>query len=472
MIPIDVRKLHLLPDEFCAICRIDFLAFAQAAFMFLHPSQKFTFEFCHEAIAIILANIAGKRVRQIINAPPRSLKSFLVSIAWPAFMLGHDPTYRIICASYLQDLANTFSSECRRLMESDFYCRLFSTRLAKAAEDALITTAGGFRIAKSVGSTLTGLGGDALIVDDPLNAKDAGSEAVRAEANKWFTESLIGRLDDKARGVIIVVMQRLHQADLTGHLRDIGGWDLLVLPAIAPRDALIPVWKAVLSVKQGEPLQEREGLDVLDDLKKQMSAQAFNAQYLQDPLPEKGNMLNRDWLRWYDQLPVRQPGDQIIQSWDTAQKTGDTNDYSVCLTFLVRNRNEYYLLDVFRQRLTFPSLCDAVETQVKKHAPNAILIEEHANGIPLIDECRRRGMSVIIARRPTKDKRTRMDGETPKLAAGCFSLPRLAPWLNDFLPEYLSFPGGKHDDQIDALSQFLNWRTEEDKRSIFSVFWP
>ena len=129
-------------------------------------------------------------------------------------------------------------------------------------------------------------GGDALIVDDPLNAKDAGSEAVRAEANKWFTKSRIGRLDDKARGVIIVVMQRLHQADLTGHLRDIGGWDLLVLPAIAPRDALIPVWKAVLRVKQGEPLQEREGLDVLDDLKKQMSAQAFNAQYLQDPLPE------------------------------------------------------------------------------------------------------------------------------------------------------------------------------------------
>src|SRR5262249_11654813 len=174
--------------------------------MYLYPNEPFSFEWCHEVIANVLAAATeGRRVRQIINAPPRSLKSFLVSIAWPAFILGHKPTYRIICASYSQVLANTLSCECRRLMESTWYCRLFATRLAKSTEDELITTAGGFRIAKSVGGTLTGLGGDALFIDDPLNANDAASDLNRKAVNAWFTRTLMTRLNNKAEGVIIVV---------------------------------------------------------------------------------------------------------------------------------------------------------------------------------------------------------------------------------------------------------------------------
>ena len=456
-----------------AILRQDLLAFARAAFMYLYPNEPFSFEWCHEVIADVLAVIEESRIRQIINAPPRSLKSFLVSVAWPAFMLGHKPSYKIICASYSQVLADTLSSECRRLMQSDWYCRLFATRLTKSAEDELITTVGGFRIAKSVGGTLTGLGGDALIVDDPLNANDAGSDVNRKAVNIWFTRTLMTRLNNKAQGAVIVVMQRLHQDDLTGHLIEKGGWDLLVLPAIAPRDRLLSINGRSFLWRAGEPLQKREGLDVLEDLKRQMSAQTFNAHYLQDPLPDTGNMLNPDWLRWYDQAPARQPGDQIVQSWDTALKPTETSDYSAGLTFLVRNRNEYYLLDVLRKRLNFTDLCDAVEAQAKLRTPNAVIIEEHAAGTPLIDECKlRRGMSNIIGTRPTKDKRTRMDGESPKLVSGCLVLPKSAPWLDDFLVEYLAFPGGKYDDQIDALSQFLNWRTEAETRSTFSCeFW-
>ena len=184
-----------------AILRTDLLAFAQGAFAWLRPNEPFSPEWCHEAITSVLTGIQGKRARQIINAPPRSLKSFLVSVAWVAFKLGHEPTHKFICASYSQDLANHLSTECRRLMASNWYCRLFPTRLVKSTEDELVTTAGGFRLARSVGGTLTGLGGDVLIIDDPLNANDAESDLNRTNVNVWFTRTLMSRLNSKVAGV-------------------------------------------------------------------------------------------------------------------------------------------------------------------------------------------------------------------------------------------------------------------------------
>ncbi len=422
-----------------AIFREDFMTFAYAAFAVLYPTSTLSFEWFHEAVAAVLAIVGtGQRVRHIINAPPRSLKSFLVSSAWPAFKLGHHPSFQILCASYSQDLANTFSADCRRLMESSFYHNLFPTRLAKSTEDELRTSAGGFRIAKSVNSTLTGLGGDALIIDDPLSANDIWSEPARNNANEWFTRNLMQRLNDKAKGDIIVVMQRLHQDDLTGHLLQKGGWEHLVLPAIALKDMAVWLGDRDHLWRVGEPLQTREGLDLLAELKVQIGAETFNAQHLQEPLPETGNLLDPAWLKWYEQAPIRQPGDQFVQSWDTAHKSGPTNDYSVCITFLIRNNNHYYVLDVFRKQMDFTQLCDAAQAQARTHQPDAVLIEEHASDTPLIVECKRRGMATVIGRRPNKDKRTRMAGETPKLQAGSLILPKAAPWLGEFRVEYLA----------------------------------
>jgi len=452
-----------------AVLRSDFLAFSQKAFGMLYPSETYISEWCHEAIAAVLPGQENHKVRQIINAPPRSLKSILVSVCWPAFKLGQDPTFKIVGASYSQLLANTLSSECRRLMQSEWYQTLFRTELIKSAEDDLVTTAGGFRRATSVGGTLTGLGGDTLIIDDPLNANDALSEAIRTYVNEWFTGNLMPRLNDKAAGAIIVVMQRLHQDDLTGHLMQIGGWDRLSLPAIAPHDTTVRLLRGSYYWREGEALQKHEPLEVLQGLKRQAGTTQFNAIYLQEPLPELGNMLRREWLRYCELVPTQQPEDQIIQSWDTAMKATPTSNYSAGLTFLVRN-NQYYLIDVFHERVDFPDLCAAVQAHAHKHQPNAILIEEHASGISLIQECKqRKRMSNILPCRKRTDKKTRMNGETPKLEAGSLIVPRSAPWLGDFLEEYLSFPGGKYDDQIDALSQFLNWRTAAENRTEFSA---
>jgi predicted phage terminase large subunit-like protein len=355
-------------------------------------------------------------------------------------------------------------------MLSKFYCGLFQTRLSKITEDELITTKGGFRLATSVGATLTGLGGDTLIVDDPLNANDAYSEPLRKNVNNWFADTLTSRLDDKRIGTVFVVAQRLHQEDLTGMLIE-REWEGLILPAIAPRDTLIQIGNFKYLWKEGEPLQARESLELLEDQKRQMSPAAYAAQYDQNPVPEAGNMLKRDWLKWYEPRPVRHSGDQIVQSWDTAVKVKDTSDYSVCLTFLVRNNNEYYLLDVWRRKVQFPELCAAVTSLAAHLKPNAILIEEQANGSPVIDQCRRNGLTGVIGRRTVVDKKTRMNGETAKLEAGSLILPKSAPWLDDFLLEFVAFPGGKHDDQIDALSQFLNWRTTAEAQTSFSWDW-
>ena len=280
----------------------------------------------------------------------------------------------------------------------------------------------------------------------------------------------MSRPNDKRAGAIFVVTQRLHQEDLTGILIE-NGWDGLVLPTIAPHDTVIKIgdWRHVWQA--GEPLQAREPLDLLMDQKRQIGAVAFAAQYLQNPLPESGNLLKLTWLKRCELPPVRQSGDQIVQSWDTAVKVTAKSNYSVCLTLLVRNNNEYYLIDVWRRKVEFPELCLAVASLAKKYTPNAILIEDQTSGSPLIAQCLRNGMTGIIPRHPTTDKRTRMNGETAKLEAGSLILPKSAPWLDEFLEEYRAFPGGKHDDQMDALSQFLNWRTTAEARPLQLRFW-
>jgi predicted phage terminase large subunit-like protein len=264
-------------------------------------------------------------------------------------------------------------------------------------------------------------------------------------------------------------MQRLHVEDLTGHLMEIGGWDLLCLPAKAPRDMSVRVWRGVYAWKMDEPLQpSREGHDVLDEIRRQIGAEAFNTQYLQTPGPADGNMLKREWLKWCEVAPTRQPSDEIIISVDTAAKATAGSNYSAMLVFLVRNNNDFYLIEVCRKKLEFPDLLAAVEALITKHKPSAVLIEEHSSGTGLCQQLVKSGFTGIIPIRPVNDKATRMSTETPKLQAGNLILPKVAPWIDDFTVEYLAFPNGKHDDQIDALSQFLNWQGNRVPPSPFS----
>ncbi len=216
---------------------IDFTAFCYAAFEILNPGQRLTANWHIEAIGFHLQGmVEGKRPKKIvINLPPRTLKSLIVSVMLPAWLLGRDPTRRIICASYSEELAFKFSRDCRTLMTSAFFRRVFpNARLnpKKMTEREFETTRHGCRLATSVGGTLTGLGGDVLIIDDPTKANDAVSEVALNNAREWFFGTAFSRRDRPDEGLIILAMQRLHVNDLSGILIE-KGWPSLVIPARA-----------------------------------------------------------------------------------------------------------------------------------------------------------------------------------------------------------------------------------------------
>src|SRR3954471_8917194 len=218
-------------------------------------------------------------------------------------------------------------------MRSDVYRRIFpATRIspAKDTETEVMTTARGSRLATSVGGTLTGRGGDLLIIDDPLKPQDAHSESARESLKQWYANTLLSRLDHKAEGSIIVVMQRLHPDDLVGHLLEQGGWRHLNLPAIAEQETVVELGATRRHRRRvGNLLHpERESQTALDELKASMGSMEFTAQYQQAPVPIGGNLIRWSWFKFYDNPPTPQPGDKLIVSWDTAQSSHQLADYS------------------------------------------------------------------------------------------------------------------------------------------------
>ncbi len=175
-------------------------------------------------------------------------------------------------------------------------------------------------------------------------------------------------------------------------------------------------------------------------------------------MPSGGALIRRKWFRTYTATPSRESGDQIVQSWDTAAKADNRNDFSVCTTWLKR-KSDLYLLDVQRKRLEFPDLRRFAIKHAKAFKASSILIEDASTGQSLIQELRNEGLRPI-AIKPDRDKVVRLEAQSAKIEAGHVLLPRTAPWLDDFLLEILAFPYGRFDDQVDSVSQFLAWATK------------
>ena len=346
---------------FEALLRNDFLAFIARSFATLCPGQEFERSWHIAAIAYRLEQVRrGEIKRLIINMPPRMLKSITTSVAFPAYVLGRDPTRRIICVSYSAELAKKHSNDFRALIEAPWYRSAFpTTRIGphKNSETEIELTERGFRLATSVGGTLTGRGGDIIVIDDPLKPDDAYSDAKRNAANEWYKNTLLSRLDDKRTGAIVIVMQRVHMDDLTGFVTDQSDeWTVLNLAAIAEADEDIPISATeVYHRTAGEALSPvREPLSVLEALKRQLGSDAFYAQYQQMPVPPGGAMIKRHWIQPYSELPPEQERLTTLQSWDTANKGGPENDFSVCTTWVVTRNRRWYLIDVWRKRVDYP----------------------------------------------------------------------------------------------------------------------
>jgi predicted phage terminase large subunit-like protein len=451
--------------EYRALLRNDFSTFVHRSFRELNPSVQFMPTWHNELVASKLeACLRGEIKRLIINVPPRSLKSLQTAAAFPAFVLGHNPSAQIICASYGQDLANKHSLDCRNLMSSTWYRNLFvNTRLSsqKQSLQEFVTTQNGFRLATSVGGVLTGRGADIIIIDDPLKPDEAVSETQRKAANDWYDHTLYSRLNDKCNGFIIIVMQRLHEDDLVGHVLEREQWEHVRLPAIAEEGEthVIRSFFGTRTVHRevGEALHpEREPLAVLQHIRRTIGEYNFAAQYQQEPAPLGGGLVKAEWFKFY--VPEEKPRkfEIVFQSWDTANKCTELSDYSVCTTWGLKKKR-LYLLNVYRQRLEFPELKRAIVKLAKQfHAAN-ILIEDKASGTALIQDLNRDGVCGVTRYEPTMDKIMRLHSVSSTIENGFTYLPESADWLAEYLHELTTFPSTKHDDQADSTSQALDW---------------
>ncbi|MGE0035655.1 MAG: phage terminase large subunit [Xanthobacteraceae bacterium] len=442
--------------------RTDLLACLHKSMQTLNPGAPFLENWHLEAIIYQLERIRrGEINRLIINLPPRSLKSILVSVVFPAFLLGHNPRLKIFGISYSNELAATHAAQFRSIVTSPWYRKAFTKiRIARMADSDVYTTSRGFRRATSVHATLTGLGGDGFIVDDPLKAADAQSDAVRTALNEWFSNTLVSRLDNKKTGFIIVVMQRVHLNDLTGHLTESSDdWTVLNLAAVAEEDEAIPIGDGVIHRRRaGEALHpEREPVDVLEKLRWELGSDLFSAQYQQAPVPPGGAMIRREWLRYYDSLPERTYRSMVIQSWDTAAKDGAQNDWSVCTTWLLHD-GVYYLIDLVRGRFDYPRLKATAIAQAQRHKPRVVLIEDASTGSALAQELKPALTYPVQLVPIERDKKGRLYVQQAKFEAGLVRFPRGAAFLPVLEAELLAFPQGKTDDQVDSISQALGYK--------------
>ena len=450
--------------ERSALMRSDFYAFLQSCFYELNAHTPFLDNWHLELLAAKLeACRRGECRRLIINVPPRSLKSLAASIAFPALLLGHQPSAQIICASYAQDLAEKLARDCRTVMTRPFYRALFATRLSPQRQSVaeFMTTALGFRLATSVGGVLTGRGADYLIIDDPLKPEEALSQSQRQHANDWFDHTLYSRLNSKEHGCIIVIMQRLHLDDLVGHVLEQEGWEVVSLPAIAEMDETHRIWTPYgehrHTRRAGEALHpQRESLATLAQIRANLGEYHFAGQYQQNPVPLGGGLVKQTWFREYEAQQLPQRFELMVQSWDTANKASELADFSVCTTWGLYQQN-IYLLHVLRQRLDYPDLKRALWQQYELYHPDTLLIEDKGSGTQLVQELRAEGLYAVKAIRPEGDKIMRLHGQTATIENGFVYVPKQALWLPEYLLELTTFPKGKYDDQVDSTSQALAW---------------
>lgn len=407
-----------------------------------------------------------KKPRILIEAPPRSGKSEIVSRNFPAWVLGQDPDLEIINTSYSADLAMTFNKDCQLIIDSQTYHDIFPETLIKGeiAKELEIAKAQNYKktttefnvvghngkmFSAGVGGGITGRGADIFIIDDPFkNREEADSETQREKVWDWYTSTARTRLSD--RGGIIVMNTRWHFDDLTGRLLERNhGFKRYRFPAIAEEDEEYR--------KAGEALQpERFSLETLKEIQRDVGSRDWAALYQQRPIPDGGALFKDFWLQYYTELPRK--FQKAVMSWDMTFKDTKKSDY-VCGQVWVQLGSSFYLVDQIRGRFDFVTTVEKFVMFAQKHSYcHRKLIEDKANGPAIISMLKKR-ISGIIPITPKESKIERANAVTTFWEAHNVFLPdpKIHKWVElEFLPELLSFPGNKHDDQVDCMTQALN----------------
>lgn len=416
----------------------------------LIPFTEFTLSYYkpanhHRLIAERLEAVErGEIKRLMIFMPPRHGKSELASKRFPAWYLGRNPDKQIIAASYNSELSTDFGREVRNIVGSPEYSKLFNVTLAadSQAADRWHTNIGGAYVSAGVGTAITGRGANILLIDDPFkDRQEADSETTRDRVWAWYTSTAYTRL--MPGGSIVLIQTRWHEDDLAGRLlyaQGRGGdkWQVLSLSALTNNQPLWPEWY---------------GIDALERIRAVIGPRDWGSLYQQEPLPEGGQYFMRDWFRYYDEQPKHL---RIFCASDYAVSAAE-NDYTVHLVAGVDEHEDLYLLDIWREQATSDVWVEKALDLASTWKPIQ-WAEENGQIIkgvgPFMDR-RQRERKVWFYREQytsSVDKAIRARSIQARMSMGKVYLPRNAPWLSDFERELLSFPAGKHDDQVDAFS--------------------
>lgn len=442
------------------LCKRSLAEFARRAWHVLEPAAQLKWGWALDAICLHLEAVTDGRIKRLLmNVPPGSMKSLLTGVIWPAWEWGPRglPEMRFIGTAHEETLAIRDNRKCRDLITSEWYQGLWQIDMAADlnGKREFGNTKKGFRQARAF-TSMTGVRGDRVILDDPISADSANSPAALEEARLAFTETLPTRVNND-ESAIVVVMQRLNEKDVSGVIQDM---ELPYVHLCIPM-RFEPARRCTTSIgwtdprtKEGELMfPERFGEQQVQELERVLGSYGTAGQLQQRPAPHGGGIIKEAWFRYYTALPALEF--RMIHA-DTAQKTGEENDYSVFQCWGRSTVGQAVLLDQIRGKWEAPELLVQARAFWHKHkastlAPlRAMVVEDKVSGTGLIQTLRREGVAIIPVQR-NKDKLSRGYDAAPFIESGNVLLPQDAPWLSDLLAEASTFPGGAHDDQLDPM---------------------
>lgn len=455
----------------------DLLTFFKQAWDVLEPGRELSLNWHQELICEYLELVASGEIRRLlINVAPRSLKSRLVTVAFPCWLWLQHKSDRYMFLSYASSLANDHSDDRRKIIQSDWYQNLSGGLLLSSSKNRISefeNGSSGLMVARGLDGSVTGGGGDGIIFDDPNNPEKVESTNIREGTLRKFKDYSVTRRDNPAGTFVVVVQQRTHDQDVSGYiLKELPDYVHLCLPTEAEDDITITFPKSGKQIirRKGDLLHpERFGREEVEEAQLTLGNLTYAGRHQQRPVPLEGGIIQHSWFRRYSTPPVN--FEQIVMSWDTASKASELNCPWCCTVWGILIGN-YYLLYVFTKRQEYPEGKRTAGNLMLQWQPNVVLIEDKSTGQSLIQELRLNGVTDSLGNKhyfniipilPCNDKLTRMSVESPAIESGRVWLPENAPWLPEYELTMTKFPLSAISDPVDSTSQALHWLRESAK---------
>ena len=446
------------------LCELEFYEFFQQAWHIVEPSVPLSTNWHHKYLCDVLQKEAKRIIEGrpktkdiIINVPFRSTKSLLVTVLFPTWCWIQDPRLRFVTASYSADLSIEHATRSRDVINSRWFIErwgeIFHIKKDQNLKARYENNYLGVRRATSVGGTITGQGGDFLVIDDPVSPQHAASTVERENANEWYRTTFYSRLNNPLTGIRIIIMQRVHENDLSGFLlntRSRLNYYHVCIPATKVKGLIKPKKLEKYYDQDGLFWKTRFSQSILDEYKGALGTYGYSGQLMQSPTPLDSGMIKLEWFK----IDVQKIDETIVNFVvDPAYTANQKNDPSALLAYTYKN-NKWQIVDCVNVHKEFPELIKFIPQWVTKNGytnRSRIYVEPKASGKSIVQTLiRETGLNIREDKSPTKDKVARVQDISAALESGRVSLLK-GEWNEDFVDQLIKFPSAQHDDMVDCL---------------------